>query len=229
MKISRQSMGRRRNFFKYATNTLSRARRHGFCGLSSKRPLLLVAASLLVLSSTFFLLTRLNNYNDGHRLRSKNRAAAINIPTSKAVEVKVKKNIPLDFQKKHLSPPSDASAILFYNMFIPEDPEAANHAIDVITEQLTQVATSLQKLDKSKQRAVLYYNLIGNEHAYPEEKLVALCSELHSQLSCKQIGFYETASESVTLQDIWDFCQSEDVSDTRVTYIHSKGRYETLS
>ena len=94
-------------------------------------------------------------------------------------------------------------------------------------EQLGQVADSLKRLeqhdDNSKQmNAILYYNLIGKP--FPPTKMQQFCLSLHPRLQCKLIGYYEQASESVTLQSIHDFCSAEK-EDLRVTYIHSKGSY----
>ena len=209
---------------KNATNVLSRASRNGSPFLRAKLPLLLIAILLFVISS-ILLLTRLDDHG-GQQLRS-NDATLIEVtPKITVSDVAASEKIKvLDFRRKHIGPPSDASATLFYNVFIPDDQEEAQHAIGVISEQLGQVAASLKKLEKDKQGAALFYNLIGNDHAFPEESMKSLCSKLHPELSCTQIGRYETASEAVTLQDIHDFCQNEDVANTRVTYIHSKGSY----
>ena len=90
-------------------------------------------------------------------------------------------------------------------------------------EQLGQVAESLKRLeDDTKQKnAVLYYNLIGKP--FPPSKMQQFCHSLHPRLQCKLIGFYNQASESVTLQSIHEFCSAKE--DVRVTYIHSKGSY----
>lgn len=132
-------------------------------------------------------------------------------------------------RKERLSPPSGSAMIIFYNLFIPKDPAEAKVAVNVLTEQLGQVASSLREVTKKKttrQSAILYFNLIGNDSTFPAEKISALCRELHPNLVCKQVGFYEQASEAVTLQDIYEFCRQKDTDNgTRVTYIHSKGSY----
>ncbi|KAL7533065.1 hypothetical protein ACHAXR_009141 [Thalassiosira sp. AJA248-18] len=233
MRISRrQSSGRRRSLVANISNALSKTRKAGpqakidvtrdvtsslYVGMGR---LLFVAASLFVLSST--LITRSKDDNNKDRwLRSPTKPTKV--PTS-VIET-LKHFNPKDFRRKNLSPSLDSSVILFYNLFIPAEAEGVKHAIEVITEQLGQVVSSLQKLEKNKRSAVLYYNLIGNERAFPQEKMKQICSKLSTRLSCQQIGYYETASESVTLQDIYDFCQNDDAANTRITYIHSKGSY----
>ena len=128
-----------------------------------------------------------------------------------------------------LSPRPDSAMILFYNLFIPTESAEAKVAIDVLTEQLGQVASSLKEITIKKptlRSAIVYYNLIGNNIALPPQEINALCRKLHPQLECELIGFYEHASEAVTLQDIHEFCRQDDTDlSTRVTYIHSKGSY----
>lgn len=80
------------------------------------------------------------------------------------------------------------------------------------------MANSLKRLGN---RGIVYYNLIGKP--LRPEKMAEFCSSLHPGLECKMIGYYEEASESVTLQNVHEFCSSN--PDVRVTYIHSKGSY----
>ncbi|KAL7468423.1 hypothetical protein ACHAXS_008662 [Conticribra weissflogii] len=141
--------------------------------------------------------------------------------------------------KKKFSPPKDALFVAFYNLFIPEDADSAANAIEVLTEQLGQVAESLRRLERkhgetetTSQTAVVYYNMIGNEHVYPEDNITALCKSLHPGLTCQLLNFYESASEAATLHDIYQYCQDDDDAyvqrtnnDTRVVYLHSKGSY----
>ena len=221
MRISRQSTSfdRRRSLVKNVSSPLSRLkRRDGPSFLyAGGRLLLFAVASLLVLSA--------NNRSSKHDNRWLRSTGTNPTRVPQSVVEALKQFHPEDFQRKSLRPPPNTSAILFYNLFIPEEAEGVEHAVEVITEQLGQVASRLRKLEKDQRLAVLYYNLIGNSRAFPEKRMQKLCSGLHSQLSCKQIGSYETASESVTLQDIYDFCQNDNVSDARVSYIHSKGSY----
>ena len=103
---------------------------------------------------------------------------------------------------------------------MPTEAPGTQYAMTVLTEQLGQVAHSLNQLDNNG-RAVVYYNLIGK--ALPPDKVEAFCHSLHPNLSCRMIGYYKSASESVTLQNIYEFCGANE--DSRVTYIHSKGSY----
>mmetsp|Transcript_28003 Transcript_28003/g.58862 ORF Transcript_28003/g.58862 Transcript_28003/m.58862 type:complete len:898 (-) Transcript_28003:127-2820(-) len=143
--------------------------------------------------------------------------------------------------KKKFLPPEDSSFIAFYNLFIPDEAESAANAVEVLTEQLGQVAESLRRLENShgnekttSQTAMVYYNLIGNAHICPEEHITSLCKRLHPGLTCQLLNFYESASEAATLRDVYQYCQDDDDAyvqrtnnDTRVVYLHSKGSYHS--
>ena len=223
MRISRHSIGngRKSSFIESISAVFSRTKRNGGSPAQGNRwLLLLIAVVILVLSST--ILTRSNS----HRVRHLRYLGTMptRVPQS-VVETVIKKFDRNSFQTKHLTPPPGTMVILFYNLYIPHEAEAVQHVIDVVNEQLGQVTKSLKQLEEGKQGVVLFYNLIGNKRAFPEEKMKALCSKLSSKLFCKQIGYYDTASESVTLQDIYDYCQNDSVADVRVTYLHAKGSY----
>mmetsp|Transcript_20907 Transcript_20907/g.42609 ORF Transcript_20907/g.42609 Transcript_20907/m.42609 type:complete len:888 (+) Transcript_20907:64-2727(+) len=140
-------------------------------------------------------------------------------------------------RKSKLTPPNDSLFTVFYNLFIPTEAISAANAVEVLTEQLEQVAGSLRRFEegeKNSKSAVVYYNLIGNNEIYPMEKISDLCKSLHPGLSCQLLNFFETASEAATLLDIYQFCQNDDKAsvqrtnnDTRVVYIHSKGSYHS--
>jgi len=223
MRISRQSIGRRRRSVNNISNALSRAMRDGSPFLYAGGLLLFLVASLFLILPSYFLM-RSNDHNDQWLRPMGTQPTRAPLLVTPEIQNEPKQFNPQEFHSKNISLPN-ASVILFYNFFIPDESEGVKHAIEVITEQLGQVASSLRKMEKDNRSAALFYNLIGNERAFPPESMKTLCSKLHSRLSCEQIGFYETASESVTLQDIYDFCQNDDAADVRVSYIHSKGSY----
>ena len=130
----------------------------------------------------------------------------------------------------------DASLIIFYNLYIPNDEEGIKNAINVVKDQIGQIASVLTRIEKenkstkNQSRGVVLYNLIGNEHAYSTTDMKSLCHKLHPRLDCQLLEFHKEASEAVTLQDIHDYCHSGisyNQNATRVTYLHSKGSYHS--
>jgi hypothetical protein len=252
MRISRQSFrSRRSSLVDIISRAIPTANQNG---LPNQRTVVLLLAALLFLS-TFLLSNHATHSNiDGGRSTQPTEVASVHgllrSDASKSNSAAVTGNAndsevnaptfsvdfseaytPLPFKKGSLSPPTNSSFVVFYNLFIPKETNEAKYAVGVMTEQLGQVASSLRRLEElnhDEQSAVVFYNLIGNP--FPPEALGVFCSELHPRLVCQQINYYETASEAVTLQNIHDFChyggvQSQSDRDIRVTYIHSKGSY----
>ena len=248
MRISRQSFQRRqrrsastvfRNVNRRIFSTGSHAARLLILFVSVSLLVALIIAPTLLSSSSnpkngsLRLLEAMKSKNE--RIRSGTKPSVPNSPTTKADEMPSFKSSDAEPEfiskewKERLLPSPNSAMIIFYNLFIPKDPVEAQVAISVLTEQLGQVSSSLKELTNKKstsQSAILYYNLIGNDATFTAEEINALCRKLHPDLECKQVGFYEQASEAVTLQDIHDFCRQTDTNEgTRVTYIHSKGSY----
>ena len=144
-----------------------------------------------------------------------------------------------------------ANLIIFYNLYIPHDTEGVANAINVVKDQLGQIASVLKRMEdenesrssnagddekkKKKKRGVVLYNLIGNEHAFTSQQMANLCHTLHPRLDCQLLQYHSEESEAVTLQDVYDYCNSSDIAATsssnnstaRVVYLHSKGSYHS--
>ena len=150
----------------------------------------------------------------------------------------------------------NAALIVFYNLFIPQgvDVNGVANAIHVVEEQMGQISTALSRLEllgsgrgreeEQQQQhhgnggAVVYYNSIGNGDALPPERMDEMCRALHPRLDCVRLRHHDSASESVTLLSLYDFCARGDGDDDggghdgidanrtrRVVYLHSKGSY----
>lgn len=110
------------------------------------------------------------------------------------------------------------SVAIFYNVFMPPPPEEAN-ALGIIEEQIGAIGQS----PVSSEPLTLYYNLIGNTKEFNQTKMAALCHKHSPNLDCRLLQTYESASESVTLQAMLDFCHGH--QNHRVTYLHTKGAF----
>ena len=104
----------------------------------------------------------------------------------------------------------------------------------MLTDQFGQIASALKQLEKDGHtkkivKGFVFYNMIGNETIFPADKISDLCHELHPRLVCQLNQHYNQAEESVTLQDVYQFCHTDYAinSETRVVYIHSKGSYHS--
>ena len=123
-----------------------------------------------------------------------------------------------------------AGLIIFYNLYIPPEGEAGiANAINVIEDQIGQIADEMKKLNATKS-GVVFYNLIGNEEAFTQEQMSNLCRRSHPNLDCQMLQYYSEAGEAVTLQDVHDFCHADRAmhdDSLRVVYLHSKGSYHS--
>ena len=129
----------------------------------------------------------------------------------------------------------DATLVVFYNLFIPHtDDKAINNAINVTTDQISQVSAALSRLEvlrttsKHSEHGVLFYNLIGNIDALSQSKMADLCHSYHPKLDCIQLQHYTNATEYVTLSNLHEYCHTQHVLDDptkRVVYLHSKGSF----
>ena len=124
-----------------------------------------------------------------------------------------------------------SNLIIFYNLYIPHDTEGIANAVSVVKDQIGQIASALKSMEDDEnssatkeKRGVVLYNLIGN-YAFTSQQMVDQCHMLHPRLDCHLIRHYENASESVTLNNLHDFCSKDEHQSHRVVYLHSKGSY----
>lgn len=105
--------------------------------------------------------------------------------------------------------------VIFYNIYIP--PNNINNGLRIVSEQLQMRSES-----SSVARVPLYYTLIGAI----QETSLPKCE------NCHQIQAVEEGDEVLTLQAMWEYCNStihSEISEAsvtpRVVYIHTKGSY----
>jgi len=100
----------------------------------------------------------------------------------------------------------EGSLVIFYNLFISS--EGSSNAIDVFHDQMKQISLAIDH----HSGAILYYNLIGN--GFQPKKVNSFCHQLNPKLSCRLINHYNETDESATLQDLYDFCHSDQVKNS---------------
>lgn len=121
----------------------------------------------------------------------------------------------------------DASVIIFYNLFVPPNQHDADHAFEIVKEQLRQVASPISPISKAEAKAVLFYNLIGGDGNEGND-IPQLCRDIHPRFHCEQLNYYNNATESVTLRNLHEYCSLlPDDTTKRVTYLHPKGSFHS--
>lgn len=118
-------------------------------------------------------------------------------------------NIHVNVKHVHREVRTD-NAHIFYNVFI--NPEAPKRSTDIAREQMRQVANST-----SLRNNKLYYNVIGENITD-----INVCDE-QPILDCKRMNTYAEGNEELTLQELYDFCQSHPID--KVIYMHNKGSF----
>jgi hypothetical protein len=114
---------------------------------------------------------------------------------------------------------------IFYNVYIPADEsmKSVKKAFQIVEEQLDQVASSYAASLENK-TVTIFYNTIGIPKAHIE--IDRMCSE-KDKVTCRHLRHYNQAHEDVTLQGVYDYCQTHETN--RVVYMHSKGSFHSSS
>jgi hypothetical protein len=133
-------------------------------------------------------------------------------------------NIPAPFFGHSDAAPAKygASAIFFNAFFVPDNEE---EGIRIVREQLDEIASSYITSLKHGQ-VPIYFNTFGSPVLNPAF-LNQLCAT--RKLSCELLSHHESASEEVSLQKLYDFCQDQEDQSLRVAYLHNKGSVIPIS
>ena len=107
---------------------------------------------------------------------------------------------------------------VFYNIFVPEDPE---QALGIIEEQINQIAKSYVATPEFN--TTIYYVTLARRLS--EDYMEKLCRE-RSRLTCLHLKHYNEGYEEVTLAALHDYCRVH--PSERVVYIHAKGKVNDI-
>jgi hypothetical protein len=117
---------------------------------------------------------------------------------------------------------------IFYNIFVPNDDKNKQNALSIVQQQLSK-----KRSTPLIAQAPVYYTLIGNPNA--TEDIQRICAvkndnnhghnNNHNNGKCHQLRNVEQGDEGLTLQSLWEYCQTQNHTDHLVTYIHDKGSF----
>lgn len=107
---------------------------------------------------------------------------------------------------------------IFYHIYIADGKH--DLAYEIFREQMEQIGSSyVGKIHRGSSLLPIYYNSIGMPiNATFVDKV---CSD--NGLSCRHIKHYETGFETLTLQNLWEYCH-DNIHHT-VIYLPSKGSF----
>eukprot|EP00428_Durinskia_dybowskii_P009447 CAMPEP_0170286678 /NCGR_PEP_ID=MMETSP0116_2-20130129/43392_1 /TAXON_ID=400756 /ORGANISM="Durinskia baltica, Strain CSIRO CS-38" /LENGTH=251 /DNA_ID=CAMNT_0010538087 /DNA_START=135 /DNA_END=887 /DNA_ORIENTATION=+ len=118
--------------------------------------------------------------------------------------------------------PASSPLSIFYNVYIPEENATA---IQIVSEQLTQIVEGLRQIRGIQQAIPLRYITVGRTLA--DESLVSMCGNYSEQISCTHLAHFAQGHEEHTLGAMYEHCSAHPLD--RVIYLHNKGSYhETI-
>ena len=112
-----------------------------------------------------------------------------------------------------------ADHAIFYHIYVPLANNTKARALEIIQEQIEQVASSVA----TNSSTILYYNTIGDNATDIPMFIDEICEA--KALTCRHKAHYDRGFEEITLQNLYDFCASDQSSNASVTYLHSKGTF----
>jgi len=107
---------------------------------------------------------------------------------------------------------------IFYHVYIPEDNATA---IQIVSQQVTQIVEGLRQIRGIQQTIPLRYITIGRTLA--EGSLVSMCHNFSDQISCTHLAHFAKGDEEHTLGAMHDHCSAH--PQHRAIYLHNKGSY----
>ena len=115
--------------------------------------------------------------------------------------------------------PLDPTIAAFYNIYVSKEQEKATPTVlKIIEEQINQLAQS--HAASPKFNTTVFYNTIGLQSAVNETFMNNLCTG-RNNITCKHLQHYDTGFEEVTLQALYEHCQTHETD--LAMYFHSKG------
>jgi cytoskeletal protein RodZ len=109
---------------------------------------------------------------------------------------------------------------VFYNIDIRREEKDQALVLQVVMEQMEQLGSSYAakaSLDENKTLSV-FYATVGSANVLNATYMDQLCSK--NNLVCRHIHHYEEGHDEITLQPMYDFCQSH--PSQKVIYLHNE-------
>ena len=116
--------------------------------------------------------------------------------------------------------PSNSNWTIFYHIYVPA--KSHKNALRIVREQLGQIKQAMQQRSTAS-TTFLYYTTIGDLLPGIKAAKFDACQGTPN-LECRHVQHLAEGSEAVTLQTIYNFCQSTHPNHI-VTYLHSKGSF----
>lgn len=114
---------------------------------------------------------------------------------------------------------------IFYNVYIPTklDNEALEQSLAIVDDQMAQVGASYAASFKNKPLNV-FFNTVGKRGVLNNAYMALVCSD-RSNMRCIHMDHYDEGHEDLTLQRVYDYCQTHREPGQQIVYMHNKGSF----
>ena len=114
---------------------------------------------------------------------------------------------------------------IFYNIYIPTelDKETIEQSLAIVDDQMAQVGASYAASYKNKPVNV-FYNTVGKRGVLIDQYMALVCSD-RSNMRCLHMDHYDEGFEDLTLQRVYDYCQTHREPGHQIIYMHNKGSF----
>jgi hypothetical protein len=117
---------------------------------------------------------------------------------------------------------------IFYNVFIPLDQgeEGVKKALEIVKEQMDFIGSSYAASYGGGKPVTVFYKTIGKHGALNATYMHHVCTERNTFV-CQHMQHHHEGFEELTLQRLYEYCQNDGGSDSRVVYMHNKGSFHS--
>jgi hypothetical protein len=114
---------------------------------------------------------------------------------------------------------------IFYNVYISKeaDKEELEQSLAIVDDQMGQVGASYAASHKNKPVNV-FFNTVGKRGVLDNAYMALVCSD-RSNIRCIHMDHYDEGHEEVTLQRVYDYCQTHQEPGQKIVYMHNKGSF----
>jgi hypothetical protein len=215
-----------------ATPLSSRANQHEWRAslFGKKRTAFALISSILILSAIVADFEFLSNLHEAFLQSSYDGAHDVPIQRQNGMrEGRAFLNASENNQSSSLFSVQDPSTsppfAVFYNVYIPDklDKEALEQSLAIVDDQMAQVGASYAASYKNKPVNV-FFNTVGKRGVLNNEYMALVCSD-RSNMRCMHMDHYDEGYEDLTLQRVYDYCQTHQEPGQQVIYMHNKGSF----
>jgi hypothetical protein len=194
-----------------------------------KRTAFTLISSILILCAIVWDFKFLLNWHDGFFLQSLNNDGAQDVPVERQNRMRdgwaflnASENLHSSSLFSVQDPATSPPFAIFYNVYLPHklDKEALEQSLAIVDDQMGQVGASYAASHKNKPVKV-FFNTVGKRGVLDNAYMALVCSD-RSNMRCMHMDHYDEGYEDLTLQRVYDYCQTHQEPGQKIVYMHNK-------